>query len=96
MNPMQGMMQNMMGNVMANNPVFQMFQLMRGGANPQQVLEQFAPNNPQVQQFLPLVRGKSTQEIETTYRNMCKERGVDPDVFARQVGQRFGMSSGRR
>lgn len=89
-NPMQ-MMQGMMGNVMGNNPMFQMIQMMQGGANPEQVLEQLAPNNPMVQQFLPLVRGKSPQQINTTFRNMCKERGIDADMFDQQCRQRFRM-----
>lgn len=85
-NPMQ-----MMGNVMGNNPMFQMLQMMQGGANPEQVLEQLASNNPMVQQFLPLIRGKNPAQINQTYRNMCKERGVDPDQFEQQCRQQFRM-----
>lgn len=75
-----------------NNPMFQMVQMMRGGMNPLSVFEQFAPNNPMVQSFLPLIRGKTPQQAEKTYRNMCKERGIDPDTFAKQVKQQFGMN----
>ena len=80
MNPMQG------------NPMFQMMQMMRGGANPQAVFEQFAQQNPMVQNFLPLIQGKTPQQMQTTYRNMCKERGIDPEAFAKQVKQQFGMN----
>lgn len=78
MNPMQ-MMQGMMGG--GNNPLAMMMQMMQGGGNPQQMIMQMVQQNPQFKQVLPLVQGKNPQQLQETFNNLCKERGISPDEF---------------
>lgn len=75
-------MQNMAG----NNPLFQMLNMMRGGGNPQQIINQFVQNNPRMKQAMPFVQGKNPQQLQQTFYNMCKERGIDPQQVAQSVG----------
>jgi len=40
----------------------------------------------QARQMEQSLRGKSPQELEQFVRNMCKERGITPEDFARSMG----------
>ncbi len=77
MNPMQG------------NPMMQLRQQLYNAANPMPVVEKFAQQNPILQRYLPLVTGKTQQQVTTTFCNMCRQRGVDPQAFLNQIRQRF-------
>lgn len=93
MNPMGqmmgGMMQNMMGQMMQGVMMQMMSKLgmpNMANANPQQMMSQIM-NNPQVQsQAGALINGKSQQQLNETFTNLCKERGIDPAQFAQQMG----------
>ena len=65
------------------NPL-QLIQMLRNGANPQQlvmsVLEQQGQNNPFYQNLAELAKGNKTQELESIARNVLKERGLDYDT----------------
>lgn len=52
--------------------------------NPQMILNQMLANNPQAQQAMNMLRGKSPAELEQMARNMAKERGLDLDNMIRQ------------
>ena len=54
-----------------NNPMMAMLQMARNGGNPMQMLQQMAGQNPQAAQIA---------------ENMAKERGVDLNQIARQMG----------
>lgn len=86
-NPMAGMMQNMVGKAMQNNPVMALMQTMRNGGNPMALMQQMAGSNPQMAQAMKMINGKNVQELETMARNMAKERGMDLE----QVAQQFGL-----
>lgn len=77
MNPMQG------------NPMMQLRQKLYSAANPMPVVEKFAQQNPILQRYLPLVTGKNQQQVTTTFCNMCRQRGVDPQAFLNQIRQNF-------
>lgn len=77
-------MQNMMG----NNPLFQLMNMMRAGGNPQNLIQSFIQKNPNMQGAMPLIQGKSTDQLQQTFYNLCKEKGVDPQ----QVAQQFGVN----
>lgn len=79
MNPMQG------------NPFFQAMQMMRNGTNAETVLEQLSPNNPAAKKAIPFIRGKNPQQMEITFKNLCKERGIYPNAFANQILRSFNM-----
>lgn len=63
-----------------------MISMARGGGNPMQMLQQMAGSNPQIGQVMRIIDGKSPQQLEQVARNMAKERGIDLDQMARQMG----------
>lgn len=72
---------------MMQNPMFQMlFQGMKGGANPMPMLQQMMSSNPQMAPMLNLVNGKSPAQLEQIARNLYKERGIDINQAAQQMG----------
>ena len=69
------------------NPIFKMLcQGMKGGGNPMPMLQQMMGNNPQMASMFNLVNGKSPQQLEQICRNLYKERGIDIDQAAQQMG----------
>ena len=62
---------------MANNPMMQMMQMR---------MQQMVSSNPQVRQAMQMLQGKSPQEQQQMFFNMCKEQGLDPRQFAGQFG----------
>ena len=79
-------MKNMVGNMMGNNPLMQMMNMMRGGGNPQQLIQTFMEQNPKMKQAMPFIKGKNPEQLQQTFYNMCKERGIDPQEVANSVG----------
>ena len=70
------------------NPM-QLLQLMRGGANPAQMLMSFAQQNPQLQQAMQLLNGKTPQQMRETVMGVAQQRGVDVGQIAQQLGMRL-------
>lgn len=60
-----------------NNP---MMQMMQGQ------LRQMVQQNPQARQAAQMLQGKSPQEQQQMFLNMCKEHNIDPRQFAGQFG----------
>lgn len=60
-----------------NNP---MLQMMQGQ------LRQMVQQNPQARQAMQMLQGKSPQEQQQMFLNMCKEHNIDPRQFAGQFG----------
>mgnify|MGYP000174867598 CR=1 FL=1 len=69
-----------------NNPMMAMMQMMQSGRNPMQLLQQMAGQNPQAAQAMRLIHGKNPQQLRQIAENMAKERGVDLNQIARQMG----------
>lgn len=69
-----------------NNPLFQMINLARNGGNPMQLLQQMARSNPQVNQVIQMMNGKSPDQLRQMASNMAKERGVSLEQVAQQLG----------
>ena len=63
-----------------------MLQMARNGGNPMQMLQQMAGQNPQAAQAMRLIQGKNPQQLRQIAENMAKERGVDLNQIARQMG----------
>lgn len=78
---------------MTFNPM-QIMQAVRGG-NPQQMLmnmmKQNAGNNPVLNNALNMAEKGDMDGIEQLARNLCKERGIDPDNAVKQIMNQFGM-----
>lgn len=69
-----------------NNPMMAMLQMARNGGNPMQMLQQMAGQNPQAAQAMRLIQGKKPQQLRQIAENMAKERGVDLNQMAHQMG----------
>lgn len=69
-----------------NNPLFQMINMARSGGNPMQMLQQMARSNPQVNQVMQMMNGKSQDQLRQMASNMAKERGMNLDQVAQQLG----------
>lgn len=71
---------------MMNNMIGMLMNGMRGGADPMNMLRGFAQQNPAIAPVLSIVQGKDASQLEQTARNMARERGVDIDALAHQLG----------
>lgn len=69
-----------------NNPLLAIAQAMRSGQNPQQLLMNFAKQDARVRQAMEMTRGKTPQQMRQIAENMAKERGLDLNDVARQLG----------
>lgn len=58
--------------------------------DPNVIMQQMAAQDPQAQQFLNMLRGKSRSEIEQIARNTARERGTTLEAVAQQLGIPFG------
>lgn len=70
------------------NPM-QLVQMIQGSGNPMQMLMGVAQNNPALGQALQMVNGKTPAEMERMAYDMAKQRGVDLNQLARQMGIRL-------
>lgn len=59
------------------NPMMQMMQAR---------MAHLVNTNPQARQAMQMIQGKSPQEQQQMFFNMCKEQGLDPRQFAGQFG----------
>lgn len=69
-----------------NSPLFQMINIARNGGNPMQLMQQMARSNPQVNQVMQMMNGKSPDQLRQMASNMAKERGMDLNQVAQQLG----------
>lgn len=67
------------------NPI-QLIQMLQGSGNPMQMLMGMAQNNPALGQALQMVNGKTPAEMERMAYDMAKQRGVDLNQLAKQMG----------
>jgi hypothetical protein len=67
------------------NPM-QLIQMLQGSGNPMQMLMGMAQNNPALGQALQMVNGKTPAEMERMAYDMAKQRGVDLNQLAKQMG----------
>ena len=70
---------------MMNNPM-QLFQMLRGAQNPMQMMMSMFGSNPQFNQIMQIVQGKSPQELEQYVRNAYQSNGQDINQVLRQLG----------
>lgn len=86
MNPIAGMAQNVLSNAARNNPVFGLVNAFRSGNNPMTLLQNMAKSNPQVNQMMNMVQGKTPQELLSFTKNVAAERGTTIEQVAQQLG----------
>ena len=75
------------------NPI-NIFQMMKAG--PQQFIQQMIGNNqimsnPIIKNALGMAQSGNSKGIEQMARNLCKEKGIDPDDVMKQIRGNFGI-----
>lgn len=66
------------------NPIMSIFQMMKGGGNPQAMMKQMMgnsqiANNPMAKNIIDMAQNGNISGIEQLGRNIAKERGIDFD-----------------
>lgn len=69
-----------------NNIMQMLMGAMRGGADPTAMLTGMAMQNPQLAPVMNIIRGKSPEQLKQTAENMARERGIDLQAMAKQLG----------
>lgn len=76
------------------NPM-QLMQMIKSGGNPQQmimnIMRQNARNNPVMNNALNMVEKGDMKGVEQLARNLCNEKGINPDDAFNQIKGQFGM-----
>lgn len=75
------------------NPI-NIFQMMKAG--PQQFIQQMMGNNqimsnPIMKNALGMAQSGDRKGIEQMARNLCKEKGINPDDVMKQIRNNFGI-----
>lgn len=73
---------------MSNNPMQLLMTALQRGADPRQLINQMARNNPQMAQAARMISGKSGAELQQMALNMCREQGTTPETILKQLGIR--------
>lgn len=71
---------------MNNNPMQLLVTALQRGADPRQLINQMARNNPQMAQAAQMISGKNPQQLQQIAMNMCRECGTTPEAVLRQLG----------
>ena len=69
----------------------QVVHLIRKGGNPMELITAVAKQNPQAQQMLGTLQGKSDAELKAYAENMAKSYGVNLNDVAKQLGVTLPM-----
>lgn len=75
------------------NPI-NIFRMMKAG--PQQFIQQMMGNNqimsnPMVKNAVGMAQNGDLQGVEQMARNLCKEKGINPDDVMKQIRGNFGI-----
>lgn len=71
---------------MTNNPMMGIINFARNGGDPMMLMQQMAGRNPQMQQAMSMIRGKSPEQLRQMAENMAKERGLTVEQVAKNIG----------
>lgn len=66
------------------NYIKQVYNMLQNSTNPMALLNQMAQTNPQLAQVVNLIKNNNGN-YEQTFRNMCKQRGINADEFIRNL-----------
>ncbi|VYT08620.1 Uncharacterised protein [uncultured Clostridium sp.] len=76
------------------NPM-QIMQIIKSGGNPQQMImnmmKQQAGSNPVMNNALQMMEKGDNAGLENLARNLCSEKGINPDEAFNQIKGQFGM-----
>lgn len=71
---------------MMNNPLMGLVNLARNGGNPMMLMHQMVGQNPQMQQAMSMIQGKTPEQLKQMAENMAKERGMTVEQVAKHIG----------
>ena len=71
-------------------------QFMKAMRNPQEFIQQMMNNsqimqNPIAKNAIGMAQSGDTKGIEQMARNLCREKGINPDEMIKQIKSRMGM-----
>ena len=71
-------------------------QFMKAMRNPQEFIQQMMNNsqimqNPMAKNAIGMAQSGDTKGIEQMARNLCREKGINPDEMIKQIKSRMGM-----
>ena len=71
-------------------------QFMKAMRNPQEFIQQMMNNsqimqNPIAKNAIGMAKSGDTKGIEQMARNLCREKGINPDEMIKQIKSRMGM-----
>lgn len=76
------------------NPM-QLMQMIRNGGNPQQaiinIMKNQSVNSPVINNAINMMEKCDSAGLEKLARNLCKEKGINPDDMLSQVKNQFGI-----
>lgn len=72
-----------------NNTILQILTALQNGANPNQLAMQLAQQHPAVRQAMQMVNGRTPEQVREMAYNLAKQRGIDLDQYAKQMGIRL-------
>lgn len=70
---------------MMNNPL-QLIGMLQNANNPMALMQQMLGSNPQFQQVMQIVQGKSPAQLEQYVRNLAKGQNINISQLANQFG----------
>ena len=75
------------------NPIMSLYQAMR---NPNQFMQNMLNNNkvtgnPMAMNALDMMKNGDNEGIEKMARNVCKQRGINPDEAIQQIRRQLGV-----
>ena len=78
------------------NPLMMIGQMMKNGGNPQQIFQQMLGNNPSMNNPImktafEMAQNGDSKGGEELARNLCREKGINPDEAITKVKQQLGM-----
>ena len=69
-----------------DNLIYLAMQAMQSGQSPQQFLQAQSQNNPQLQQIMQMIQGKTPEQIWQTVNNYAQSTGQDIGAIRQQLG----------
>ena len=72
------------------------FNMLGAIKNPQNIVQQAMNNNqiiqnPIARNTIEMMQKGDSKGLESMARNLCREKGMDPDEILKQVKQQFGL-----
>ena len=68
--------------------MFNPMEMLQNSNNTMAGMQKLAGQNPQLQQVMGMIEGKTPQQMQQMAENLAKERGVNFQEFMKQIGNK--------